>query len=222
MKARSNDFMIRRELVRKLLETGIPRNHIRHETTLDSSSSDGRADLVVMRSERLIGVEIKSGVDTLARLAQQRPRYSARFDRIVLVCDAKHKPWDNGADYFGWQGWECCTATFDGENVSFGENYWNGLGALISPQFREIERSDYLAPRAMLQMLWANEIATLCKARGSEIDTRSRGIPFLAESYSMKELRAGVSAALIARQLNRWEEKFWTQFDAPLSNEAAA
>lgn len=59
-------------------------------------------------------------------------------------------------------------------------------------------------------MLWANEIKSIC---GSS--TRVSGIPHIAENYTLKEIRKAVIAALRARQLNRWEERFWGNFDAP-------
>jgi hypothetical protein len=208
MKARSNDPMIRAALVRRLIDAGIPRNCIRHEITLDSSSSDGRADLVVIRDAALVGVEIKSGRDTLERLVSQRPRYSARFDRVLLVCDERHKPWKD--DLWGWEGWEAVTATFDGSAIKFVENYWSGMGALLNPPPKWCDSSgSYLAPRAMLQMLWANEIKAI-----SGCGTRTSGIPHIAENVPLKGVRAAVINALRSRQLNRWEEKFWQAFDA--------
>ena len=68
---RSKDFDVRRAIVRRLLDAGIDRRDIRHELTLDTSSSGGRVDLVVLRDRRLIGIEIKSGGDKLDRLAGQ-------------------------------------------------------------------------------------------------------------------------------------------------------
>lgn len=210
MAAKNRDADIRMALVQRLLARGIERCSIRHEITLDSHSSDGRADLVVLRPGQIIGVEIKSASDKLDRLEKQRPRYSARFDRIVLICDERHKPWST-SDYYGWQGWECCTArSTDSGVIEFDENYWTGLGAFQHPA-DGWDRSGHLSARAMLEMLWADEVRGM---RGSATATRTSCIPWLADNLPMKDIRAGVAAALGARQLNRWEERFWSAFDA--------
>ena len=68
-----------------LLDAGVPRDAIRHEITLDSSSSDGRADMVVALDRCITGIEIKSGKDTLDRLDSQRYfRAASSSSRIFM------------------------------------------------------------------------------------------------------------------------------------------
>jgi len=203
--ARSSDAQIRNALVSRLLAAGYVREQIRHEVPLDLASSDGRADLVVIRSDALVGVEIKSGKDTLERLTKQRPRYSARFDRIVIFSDArhspKHEPW--------WHGWETCSVTMTTSGaIEFGDNYWSGMGALTGSGIQR--GSNHLSAAAMLSMLYTSEIRRIA---GDPDATRSSDGPRLAEIMPMREIRAAVSEALRSRAHNRWEDKFWQQFE---------
>lgn len=211
----SNDYDIRALVVRALLDGGIPRDSIRHEITLDSSSSDGRADMVLLFDDRLVGIEIKSGKDTLVRLAEQGPRYAARFDRLVLVADERHRAAIEALPYGHFKRHE--NTLFAGRNtdgtLTLLPDRWSagvpilagGIGAAA------YGRSRKLCPFSMLQLLWQKEVAAIV---GGSI-TRHAGIDYCAEIMALRELRKCIAVQLRARQLNRWEEAFWTRFDAP-------
>lgn len=221
---KTNDIDLRLAVTRALLDAGVPRDAIRHEITLDSSSSDGRADMVVALDRCITGIEIKSGKDTLDRLESQRDRYGARFDRLCLVLDARHEPKDGyamtalgfgvGRIYDGGELRKC-----HGDCGSYAAP-WE------PPGWADARRADWgagerMAPYAMLAMLWADEVGSvggdLVRAGcvpATPLGVRYRLIPYLAEHASIGQLRPRIAAALRARKLNRWEEAFWTRYDA--------
>jgi hypothetical protein len=67
-----------------------------------------RADLAV-RSERFIGVEIKSELDRLRRLPTQLAVYRAHFDCTILVLATRHLAAVAALDLAGVEIWECAT-----------------------------------------------------------------------------------------------------------------
>lgn len=215
---RTNDYDLRHLVVSALLAYGIPREAIRHEITLDMSSSDGRADMVIALDRELIGIEIKSGKDTLERLDSQRERYSCRFDKLCLVVDDRHLPKD------------------DFQRINFVHRLRFGAVGVVSngvlscecgyapwaagPSWKDShQRRDRQSSHAMLSLLWAQEIVQI----GSELvvsrsiphfrPVRYVGIPHLAEHASIATLRPLIAKSLRKRPLNRWEESFWSKFD---------
>ena len=83
------DFEIRRSFHGKML-----RRHHRAPDTLVVNElglrhGSGRADIAVVNG-RLVGYEIKSDHDSLARLKKQISLYDAIFDSITIVVGAKH------------------------------------------------------------------------------------------------------------------------------------
>jgi hypothetical protein len=90
--ARTKDIDLRLFITHQLLASGIKREDIRHEITLDQASSDGRADMVVLDDRWLTGIELKSGSDKLDRCATQAGQYAARFDQSILVADVRLRP----------------------------------------------------------------------------------------------------------------------------------
>lgn len=59
-----------------------------NELTIDSFSR--RADLVVIKNEKMIAYEIKSDADSLYRLSGQLDKYLEYFDKVVVVTTPKH------------------------------------------------------------------------------------------------------------------------------------
>lgn len=222
---KTNDIDLRLAVTRALLDAGIQRDAIRHEITLDSSSSDGRADMVVAMDHCLTGIEIKSGKDTLDRLGSQRERYSARFDRLCLVIDKRHEPTDyQVAQHIKFGAVRVFEAgairsggmSVQGHHVGYGYAPWER-----EPDWHR-EHSERQSPHAMLSMLWAHEAlmlsADLVQAgvipRATGGHQRCRVIPHTAEHAPIAQLRPRIAATLRARVLNRWEEAFWTRYDA--------
>lgn len=230
-RARTNDMDLRIVVTSALLASGVPREAIRHEITLDSSSSDGRADMVVALDHALIGIEIKSGKDTLNRLDSQRERYSARFDRLALVLDKRHED--------AQLGQRLAIFSFGPPAAIARPN--SGGGVTLHPSLSGIPEMpwdfrgdgwstrDMLRPHAMLSLLWAEE-AEQALGRlqldgvapgGKRLNARCRIIDHLAEHVSIAQLRPRIAAALRARRLNRWEVAFWARFDATQQEMAA-
>src|SRR5438132_3874390 len=83
------DFEIRRSFHGKMLRRhhGAPDTLVVDELGLQYGS--GRADIAVVNG-RLVGYEIKSDNDSLARLKRQISLYDAIFDSITIVVGLKH------------------------------------------------------------------------------------------------------------------------------------
>lgn len=228
MKAtKSNDIDLRLAVTRALLDAGHPRDAIRHEITLDSSSSDGRADMVLAHDRMLVGIELKSGKDTLDRLESQRERYGARFDLPVLVVNVSHVP-DERKPSDERLRFPCVRLFAEGRIMGRYEGSWNNVSswkdapweADVPLSARRLGAGERQAPHAMLSMLWADEALNVAAklvqagvippAGGGQ---RYRVIPHAAEHASIAQLRPCVATVLRARQLNRWEKAFWTRFD---------
>lgn len=197
---RTKDFDLRAHCVAALLGLGLPREAIRHEITFDTSSSGGRADIVVLREEALIGIEIKSGSDTLDRLALQGPAYRKRFDHTILVHDDRHTGALAEMRCSCLAGWELLTPDHVADSRI--------LRATIFPR-GYFHRSGDLSPARMLSLLWASEIRGL-----GQCNTRWAGIDHMSEVMPLRDIRKGVAGLLRTRSLNLWEDAFWCRFDA--------
>lgn len=225
---KTNDYDLRRAVVAALLAGGVARDAIRHEITLDTSSSGGRVDLVVADDAALFGVEIKSGQDTLSRLAEQSARYRRCFDHVTLVIDARH---EISADFGADREWSqdtrafAAVAVFDAAEGFRNVKDWPYRGVSNAPWFPGVRRqsqklagtSPSLSAHAMLCLLWQAEVAAIGEALFPRRIPAARcsAIPKLSELASLSQLRPLVAAALRRRQLNRWEEAFWRRYDAP-------
>ena len=207
----TKDYDLRAALVRVLLNAGVPRSDIRHEVTLDSASSDGRADMVVVRPNTLIGLEIKSCVDKLDRLETQTGRYSSRFDFIGLVYSNRHSA---AVEKMRWKGWLTIEAKI-GEDMSidFAGGFYGPQWIWLEDELRGYHRRN-VSPACMLEMLDRSCVLDVARKLGYAGSTRSGAIPMLAEHHSIRQIRAEVAWMLQHRGLNRWEEAFWARFDA--------
>lgn len=219
----TTDLDIRIAVTAAALAAGIPRPAVRHEVPLDTSSGDGRADIVFALDRCLVGIEIKSGKDRLDRLDSQRRRYGVRFDRLVLVLDARHEPadWDS-ANALDFGVVRIAERRAGGSIVLRRQNrLWGPSAPWEPPEPGERFRaSRTLCPHAMLSMLWSTEALTLA----GELVTagviphtggpqRYRVIPHVAEHAAIAQIRPRIAAALRGRSLNRWEEGIWSRFD---------
>ncbi|MDE3023420.1 MAG: hypothetical protein KGI54_16490 [Pseudomonadota bacterium] len=209
----SDDYEVRKATVECLINSGIPRVDIRHEITLDTSSSGGRADLVVLRDGCLCGLEIKSAKDTLDRCAIQKEAYQKAFDLSVLIVDEKWSPlnsegfWDRERAQRLWHNHLVYT------NGKIGDWFDGAFHGISSSRF---SRSRQLSAERMLSLLWASEIKFTFGA-----SARHKGIKAAAETIAIREIRQGVITALRKRELNRWEEAFWKRFDSEKAEMAA-
>ena len=230
LRARRRNQSLRSAVVRQLLGHGVPREAIRHEITFDMSSSDGRGDIIVALDQMLIGIELKSGSDTLDRLEMQRGRYRRRFDRLCLVIDKRLVP---AEDEYWLNGW-----SFElkfGSIVVFSDGDLSQIPSYSTLPWVEQDHpcfpkgpSDHQAPAATLALLWANEVTDVHDrlARDGAIErignrTRCKLIPHIAEHASISNIRPLVAQALRNRQPNKWELEFWRRFDASAGVEVA-
>lgn len=204
--AKSKDYDVRAAVVRSLLDQGVPRRDIRHEITLDTASSGGRSDVVVLRN-RLIGIEIKSGSDKLDRLRDQMDGYRRAFDLAHIVCDVKHF---QAAEYWRYKHnmhWWC---------PKLGFLDWAGSIALDGPpEFIQCQpwRNEEVSHAPVTRLLWKNEAARVSQRLGGPNGTRVTSIAWLRENARLRELRPLVIEELRARVPNLWEEAFWKRFD---------
>lgn len=220
-KVQTCDMDLRIVVTRALLAAGYERASIRHEITLDSSSSDGRADMVVALDHALIGIEIKSGRDTLDRLDSQRERYGTRFDTLCLVLDARFEPlissaYDLGFDPVSIAEREDCGAL---AQRRFRDKHGFGFGGVApwEPGFTSDlrwRRNRRLCPYAVLSLLWRDEAVRVIGDLGMCCGTRDAALKWGGENATIAQLRPRIAQALRARGLNRWEESFWQRFDA--------
>jgi hypothetical protein len=210
MSTKSNDFDIRFAVVKNLINSGVPRSDIRHEITLDTSSSGGRADIVLLRDGSITGYELKSAKDNLDRCKDQKHSYEMAFDTSVLVVDSKWGP--IGSDGFFdrekknalWQN----HAIYKGGKIV--DRYCAHEVPIISSHF---SASTTLSARRMISLLWASEVMSMVGA-----SARFKGINAAAENMSIKDIRRGVVDALRRRRLNLWEEAFWERFDGKITH----
>jgi hypothetical protein len=206
----SRDFDLRSCLVRQLLSAGVGRRDIRHELPLDTGSSGGRANVVVLQTHALHGYELKSGQDTLTRLPQQIRRYGQSFDHVHIVADERHLVAINGDD--SWR-----TVTYRHERRC--------LSRLLSSNPVECvlmaRRSWTTAPCFMARLLWRDEAVRIGKILGVDKKTREGIIDWIAENACLRELRPLVVAELRTRELSAWESGFWQRFDLEAESSAA-
>lgn len=237
---RTKDIDLRIAITSRLLASGWDRRDIRHELTLDSSSTDGRADMVLLDERWLTGIEIKSGADRLDRCEEQGRRYHARFDSSLLVMDARHEPPNPPPIHFPGHithpsapnetGFKyVALAVRDGASISLTRpvrwyQRWDHYPWDRANWKLECERSRGQQPQVisdLLSLLWADEawaVAAQLVQEGhvppsGQCRTRSGLIPHLHEHASIARLRPLIVAELRARQLNKWEQAFWKTYD---------
>lgn len=237
---KTKDIDLRLFLTRALLDAGIPRGDIRHEAPLDTYSCDGRADMVVLADNWLVGVELKSGSDKLDRCATQARQYTARFDQVFLVADIALRPEPKrlvvaGGEWFvpapnvtGFDQIRVVQRDSLG-NLAFVSNPHWGWQCEAAPwtagwrwQREQRRGKNPIVAGAMLSLLRAAEAFSVAAALvqagrippARAAGTRSGLIPHLQEHASVAMIRPLVVQQLRARQLNRWEEAFWRTFDA--------
>jgi hypothetical protein len=140
-----------------------PDTEILHELKMPRPSA--RIDVAVINGE-LCGFEIKSDVDSLARLPRQRRAFSTVFDRVSVVTTLRHL-----------------------ESVSMAIPEWWGLivarqceGAASFATVREPGRNPSPSTEALLHMLSRNEIIKLLEAGDLADGLRSKRRAILIEA----------------------------------------
>ena len=135
--------------IRILLTRDLAHRHpaalIRHEMGL--CAGERRIDIAAITPEAMHGYEIKSDVDTLARLAGQADAYGRVFDRMTLVTTARYV--------------DAATAAVP--------DWWEVLvaSAGILHQARPGATQSGLEPFALAQLMWRDEALAALKERGA-------------------------------------------------------
>jgi hypothetical protein len=153
--------------------------------------SHERADVVEVDG-LLSGFEIKSARDTLARLPRQAEAFSAVFDRVSLVCDARHL--SAAVDVIpGWWG----VVLVEGE-----------ADAVALRRLREPELNPRPDHEMRLRLLWKAELAAALRGLGVRPGRMDRAAMrrTLREQASPAQLAAIVRSALLHRPAaaRRW------------------
>jgi hypothetical protein len=208
----SDEFDIRAAVVGLLLASGIKREEIRIEIPLDTASSAGRADIVLLRPKELVCIELKSGKDKYdqADLREQTRHYRRVFDVVSVVIDKVHfrEREENG---IGRHNWDRVNAAYCHETKAFIDDYQYKSKRVIEHHAHILDYpapSSVTSPNDMLHILWADECKTLTGYR-----QKSLFIRHARENLCLREVRDIVLKALSRRPLNKWEEKFWDRFD---------
>jgi hypothetical protein len=145
-----------------------------------------RADVVVLNG-RIEGFEIKSDVDSLARLSHQAPAYEAVCDRVWLVT----------TDRFAATA-EATLSPWWGLLIARGER-----GVVQLTRRRAASRHDGLHQEALASLLWRAELMTMCDRAGVDV-SRSATVPVLVETlagaWSCRRLGEEVRNALATRE----------------------
>lgn len=216
---KTNDFQIRAAFVAFLLRNGVERKRIRHELTLDTSSSGGRVDIALLYPDALIAVELKSGKDRLTRLEKQLPAYARAFDRTWLCVDQKHagnKALRRCADVFvhRFEGTpEICDGYGHDRQATL--CFWPGSESPVRG-FAGNRRQTSVAtnPADMSRLLWAVEANSIAVALNLPGGTRYSALQSIQERTSLAQLRPLVTDRLLSRPASQWEQSFWSRFDA--------
>jgi len=133
-----------RTLLTPDIETRHPGAWIRHEVGL--CAGERRVDVAAIDTQ-LHGYEIKSDVDTLARLAGQAEAYGRVFDRMTLVTTSRYLDAVTAALPVWWE-----VMAVDGSGLRM---------------VREGTENANVDGFALAQLLWRDEALSVLKARGA-------------------------------------------------------
>lgn len=217
----TDEYTIRRGVVKKLLKEGWDRKNIRIEIPMSTASYGGRADIVCLSESYIGSVELKSGKDKLENKAvkEQLEQYERTFDFCALVADALlHKKTvtttvrstrtDDNFNHVdvvyrrSYRGRACFSSPYDLKAETPYEKITPHLFPLRRPG-RRISVYD------MAQTLWADELREALNSKG----TKSHLEIVARDNFGVKEFRPILINALRNRPLNDWENTFWSRFD---------
>ena len=205
MTPRTKDFDVRAAIVIRLLSEGVARTDIRHELPLDTASSGGRADLVLIHNGLLHGIEIKSGADKLDRVEEQARANRQAFDKAFTIADLRHA---EGLKRY-------CSAFHCARRGVFCWDHGKPHESLTHVITRTWNNKTSVGPMASL--LWRKEIFKACGELRINARTRGDGLSHIRELVCLRDLRPLVIAALRGRGHSAWERSFWTRYDSECS-----
>jgi len=196
MAATLNDSDIRGSLHRKVLRKHHARDNTLVVDELGLNHGRCRADVAVINGH-LIGFEIKSDEDTLARLEEQISAYDATFDRSTAVVGCRHvgkakvmlPPW-----------WGIMLARR------------GPRGAVRFERIRHATRNDSVDPFSVARLLWRDEAEAILA--GGDVPRKvlrqPRAVLYkeLVKMLPLRELRKQVRDCLLNR-------KKWRRLQSP-------
>lgn len=211
---KSNEFDIRACTISGLLKSGIERRDIRIEIPLDTNSSNGRADIVVLLGKKIGCIELKSGKDKFCKdaIRMQTDVYKRCFDYCAIIVDKTHKR--ETVEECSWgkrsvSNWIDVTAEYCHDTRTIVEDCGRyGLRELPHLAQRLFQHmSSRTCVYDMLNILWKSDLP----------GTKYATINKWREEKNLLQAREIVLEALRGRPLNKWEEKFWAAYDARIA-----
>lgn len=181
-----SDYAIRESLFIEIYSLVPSFEKIVEELELEKGQS--RIDLAVIGKE-LIGIEIKSDLDSLVRLRSQTATYNKSLEKVILVVGEKYV---NAAKSQIPAWWGYALASFD-------ENSKVTITVIRKPK-----KNPEFNISSLLNLLWKEEAINILKERGI-----TKGLSSLAKwhlqekilsTHSHKEIKNSVINALITRQ----------------------
>lgn len=177
--------------IRLALETKLVQDHgdepdtlIRHEVGICAGKR--RVDVALVNGE-LAGYEIKSDMDTLARLTGQAEAYGSVLDRAILVTTERHL---DGALTMLPNWWGILVAHAEQSNIRL-------------ETFRDPDFNDKHDAFSLAQLLWREEALDELRSRGMGrgLSTKARHYVWIAlvDAISVNDLRSIVRVRLKAR-----------------------
>lgn len=138
-----------------------PKARVVHELNVAGQGTN-RADLGIVLPDYLILVEIKSEKDVLKRLEKQFREFARCAHEVLIVAHDKHFDGD-GLKAQPWIGWSHKEHIWRYPEPTTGDFRWR-----FNRYRPHIQPHSY----AMLDMLWAEELTTVCGLHGVGVSTR--------------------------------------------------
>lgn len=183
------DIDIRKTLLREL---EIRNKQYEHRIIEELAVCDGEARVdIAVANGKLCGYEIKSDADTLERLGTQQKCYDKTFDKITIVVGEK----------------------FEDKIDNYVPDYWGIYIVSEKSEGNEIRKrrsakiNKKVEARALLELLWKEEIIELLKEAGIKgISGKNRRLlrDMVIENISKKEIADYTRETLKYRQ--NWRE----------------
>jgi hypothetical protein len=146
-----------------------------------------RADIAVING-KLMGYEIKSDKDSLARLANQVPSYDAIFDQITIIVGERHR---SAVSTSVPKHWGVILARKSRQ------------GAIDFQTCRKAKANPYVSALSVAQLLWRNEAAEILQQLGAPSEMlrspRAKLYQSLSERLPLEELKGIVRTYLKKR-----------------------
>ena len=207
---KSNEYDIRVAVVKTLINEGVAIKDIRIEIPLDTASSNGRADIVLLINNKVGCIELKSGKDKYNEqdLRIQTDRYKRAFDYCIAVVDDIHKQEKIIKKDFSNHletNWRAVDVSYNHQTNEFNFGYLENFLQRIH-QHPSYTTCAY----DMLNILWASDIKEIT---GKKSATKCKIVNEWRQSRCLNDVRPLVRQALVERPLNKWEESFWEKYN---------